>query len=1294
LRGLVGLSENLRRRAAKRPGKPRNWNRALLQLLPLEDRMAPAILPPTIGTTFDPDIIPLNGTAILNYTITNPNAISLTEVAFTDNLPSGVVLSAGGLGVWGLPGASITDVPGSSTFSLTGGTLAGNSTATVWTVVTGTTTGGKNNSVQVTSAEGGPGNTASATLNVVVPILPTFTMSFGASSIPLNGTTSLRFSCHNFNDFAVTFVSFNDTLPDGLVISTPNGYSGSAGGGMITANPGANVITLSGATIDPGDAFTFTVNVTGTTPGMKNNTTSPLTTAQLGVGGTASASINVEAPLAPTISKAFDPPVIPLNDTTNLTFTIGNPFPNAVSLAGVGFTDTLPAGLVVDSSPHVTSTAGGTVTAPAGSGTITLSGGTLAPYSSATITVNVTGTTVGAKNNSVQVTSTQSGAGNTATASLNVLDPAHVWYVTTTADDTVNPYPESLRYDIQHAQDGDLILVNPSPHAWDTDYPNIHLYGQIPITKSLTIEGNDVTNVSNDTPGGAQGRIFNILTAAPVEISHLKLINHSANHAPLDGGAIYSFADLTLDHVTVSGNLFAGEGGGIFNDGGTLTLTNCTVGGSADQGGGIYSVAGTVTLTSCTVSGRAGDGGGIYIDQGTVTLTGCNVVQGWASEAGGGIYNHLGKLTLLNCTVAGGKAGIGPDILDNITPGTGGGIDNDGGLLTLVNCTVAYNNATGGKGDGIYHSGASLLILNTIVANNGPFAGYGAAGIDPNNFTDLHVASLGGGVFWPGSDLIRTLGGVAAGSYPPDEIDTKDDPMLDAPWYFSGDLDHNAPQFLPRDNGGAIPTIALLPGSPAIGAGNPYLARDYTTSAAAPLAFDERGLGYPRFHADGKVDIGAFEVQDMPEFAYLVVPVSSLELLYGQGGAFKASIGFDGRPVTAGTVTFREGDTVLASAVPLDDSGQAVLPTATLSAGVHSLLVLYSGGPGYPATSYRAQLSVYQAPLTITANSTSKTYGQAVTFAGTEFTTDGLVNGDTVTGVALTSAGAAVAAGVGSYPIVPSAAVGSGLSNYTISYANGGLTVNPAALTITATNASKTYGQAVAFAGTEFTTTGLVIANGDAVTGVTLTSAGAAAAAPVAGSPYAIVPSAATGSGLSNYSITYANGALTVKPAPLVITADPKWKITGEANPAFTASYQGFVLGQDPGVLGGLLTFSTPATASSPPDTYAITPGGLISGNYAITFVSGTLTVYSYGQATNLLVTQVNAAGLAGGLQNSLDSQLVAAMTSFNAGNTTAGVNQLGAFINHVRAQRGKGIDTAVADALIALAQRIIRAVG
>jgi len=94
-------------------------------------------------------------------------------------------------------------------------------------------------------------------------------------------------------------------------------------------------------------------------------------------------------------------------------------------------------------------------------------------------------------------------------------------------------------------------------------------------------------------------------------------------------------------------------------------------------------------------------------------------------------------------------------------------------------------------------------------------------------------------------------------------------------------------------------------------------------------------------------------------------------------------------------------------------------------------------------------------------------------------------------------------------------------------------TVTTAGLTLTANNATKTYGQTVNFAGNEFTSAGLQ--NGETVGSVTLTSAGAINTANVAGSPYSITPSAATGGTFNpaNYSISYANGALTVTTAGL-----------------------------------------------------------------------------------------------------------------------------------------------------------------
>jgi type VI protein secretion system component Hcp len=178
------------------------------------------------------------------------------------------------------------------------------------------------------------------------------------------------------------------------------------------------------------------------------------------------------------------------------------------------------------------------------------------------------------------------------------------------------------------------------------------------------------------------------------------------------------------------------------------------------------------------------------------------------------------------------------------------------------------------------------------------------------------------------------------------------------------------------------------------------------------------------------------------------------------------------------------------------------------------------------------------------------------------------------------------------------------------------------------------------------------------------------------------------------YSDSSGATSVMVSKAALIVTANDQTKITGEANPTFTVSYSGFVLGEGPAVLGGTLTFSTTATTSSPPGAYPITPSGLTSDNYAITFISGTLTVLSFDQATTNLVAQVDQAGLPQGIQNALNSQLRAAIASFSAGNTIAGKNLLEAFMIYMSAQRGKKIDGALADALIAYAQRIINAIG
>ncbi len=312
---------------------------------------------------------------------------------------------------------------------------------------------------------------------------------------------------------------------------------------------------------------------------------------------------------------------------------------------------------------------------------------------------------------------------------------------------------------------------------------------------------------------------------------------------------------------------------------------------------------------------------------------------------------------------------------------------------------------------------------------------------------------------------------------------------------------------------------------------------------------------------------------------------------------------------------FVNGETsaVLGGTLTVTDSDAA----PTTGVGAYSGVITASGqtATNYTITYVAGNLTVTPAPLTITAESLTKTYGQTVTLADTDFTTNGLVNSDFVSTVSLSSTGTAATATVAGspYAIIASGAVGSGLSNYTITYDSGSLTVTPAPLTITADNETKTYGQTETLTGTDFTTSGLV--NSDSVSSVSLSSTGTAGTAAVAGSPYAIIASGAVGSGLSNYTISYVNGSLTVTPAPLTITADSMTKSTGSTpHVGGTASHQGLVNGDSVAVAWAeQRRLPRGCGHRRPASAYAIRrdhgQSARPSTNYTITYVAGNLTV-------------------------------------------------------------------------------------
>jgi hypothetical protein len=103
-------------------------------------------------------------------------------------------------------------------------------------------------------------------------------------------------------------------------VATPNGLSGSCGNGTVTAAAGSGTVSLSGLTVAPSMSCTFSINVTGITAGMKNDSVT-LTFAERGVN-TSAASLSVVAP--PTIATSFAVQTLVLGGTTTVTFSLAN----------------------------------------------------------------------------------------------------------------------------------------------------------------------------------------------------------------------------------------------------------------------------------------------------------------------------------------------------------------------------------------------------------------------------------------------------------------------------------------------------------------------------------------------------------------------------------------------------------------------------------------------------------------------------------------------------------------------------------------------------------------------------------------------------------------------------------------------------------------------------------------------------------------------------------------------------------------------------------------------------------
>jgi hypothetical protein len=415
---------------------------------------------------------------------------------------------------------------------------------------------------------------------------------------------------------------------------------------------------------------------------------------------------------------------------------------------------------------------------------------------------------------------------------------------TITVTNTNDSGPGSLRQALAVAHDGDRITFAVSGTITLTS-------GQLGVSKNVTISG----------PGADQlsivGMPFRFVLVAAVKaatISGLTIRNGAGgifnggtltvSNCVISGssvGGIENWGSLTVANSNVSNNVI-----GIFNATGEFgvvkaTVLNTTVSGNSEGGvvasPNFFGGRAYITIIDCTIRGnfRTGAGGGISGGVGTLLAVANSTISGnSAGTSGGGISVSVSGLvpgsSIVNSTISGNSAGT-----------SGGGIGGGGNAdLSIVNSTVSGNSA-GTSGGGIYNNLSLYVTLSTITGNSAPSGGgiYNVGSVEVFN-TILNAGMSGENIFNEGgtvTSLGYNLSSDDGGGYltgPGDQINT--DPLL-------GPL---------QDNGGPTLTHGLLPGSPAIDAGDPNF--------TPPPFNDQRGC--PRV-INGRVDIGSFERQPL-----------------------------------------------------------------------------------------------------------------------------------------------------------------------------------------------------------------------------------------------------------------------------------------------------------------------------------------------------------------------------------------------------------------------------------------------
>lgn len=281
----------------------------------------------------------------------------------------------------------------------------------------------------------------------------------------------------------------------------------------------------------------------------------------------------------------------------------------------------------------------------------------------------------------------------------------------------------------------------------------------------------------------------------------------------IGGNSNVSMAAINLTGGNGLGAVDSNAGGAAYLNGGSLTLTSCTLSSnSAGAGGAIYNNYATLVLDRCSLSGNSSVNGGALVSTGSINAQRCSFTGNTCTGDGGVLFSSDGSVGLGQCTLQGNTA------------------SNDGGAiksfsqLDLTHCTITGNNAGGILGGGaIYHVRHYLTVTNSIIAGN-TLSGTGF-GADIRFDYQVNVCTL----TRVGANIIQSLGVGGTGGNPAGPAHIIASPLL-------------APL---ADYGGPTKTMALQTGSPA---------RNAATVLNSPIITDQRG-----FSIVGAPDIGAYE---------------------------------------------------------------------------------------------------------------------------------------------------------------------------------------------------------------------------------------------------------------------------------------------------------------------------------------------------------------------------------------------------------------------------------------------------